>query len=38
MFLDFVHSLRSGEEAQFDLAMARRDMESVEAVYRSVEE
>lgn len=37
MFEDFFEALRSGRPAAFDLAAARRDLELVEAAYRSME-
>ena len=36
MFQDFFKALRTGAEPRFDLAMARRDLELVEAVYASI--
>ena len=33
MFEDFLRALRSGEAPRFDLEMARRDLELVEAAY-----
>jgi len=37
MFRDFVDSWRSGSQPQMDLVRARRDLELVEAAYRSAE-
>ena len=36
MFEDFFQALRGGTEPRFDLARARRDLELVEEVYRSI--
>jgi predicted dehydrogenase len=36
MFRDFFHSIRTGEDPQFDLRKARRDVELIEAAYNSV--
>ena len=36
MFEDFLRALRSGAEPRFDLSMARRDLELVEAAYASL--
>jgi UDP-N-acetylglucosamine 3-dehydrogenase len=36
MFQDFFHALRTGSEPRFGLAAARRDLELVEEIYRSM--
>ncbi|MBW3629090.1 MAG: hypothetical protein KY464_07300, partial [Gemmatimonadetes bacterium] len=36
MFEDFFQALRAGTEPRFDLSRARRDLELVEEVYRSI--
>jgi hypothetical protein len=37
MFRDFLGALRENRPPEFTLALARRDLELVEAVYRSAE-
>lgn len=37
MFRDFFHALRSGGEPRFDLPRARRDLELIEEIYRSLD-
>ena len=36
MFTDFFHAIRSGAEPRFDLSRARRDLELVEEIYRTM--
>ena len=36
MFRDFFHAIRSGAEPRFDLSRARRDLELVEEIYRTM--
>lgn len=38
MFEDFLQALRNGEAPQFNLDLAQRDLQLIEAVYQSIEE
>ena len=37
MFRDFVDAVRGNAEPRFDLGLARRDLEMVEQIYRTME-